>query len=440
MSDRGPFGDLRDRLSSFRTRLRLFFVLIVIVPMLAVTLIVFRLIAESEQGQADARVAARQEAAISLYYDARARADRLAASIGRDRELAMALRSGDTAAIKRRRRAPARRDAAPSGSLLARGRPRPGRRGRPAAPRSPRPARWSPTAGRSPTCRSRCSTPRPTRGWCSGSRAWRRSSVAATRSWRRRSRRRAACSLPPGGPRGQGRRSAARSTAPRRSARPGSAAGASRCRCSSRSRAPTSDIRRGRLRRGPRAARLLPAGARLGDRPVALARPPDRGVPGRRAAPGRRRLLRARARRAGATSSPQLGDEFNKMSEQLDHRLQELAQERLRLELSLRRIGETFASNLDRDGLLEIMVRTAVDAVDATGGHAADAARRRRRAGRRWPAPATTAARRPRRWRPSDAPWRSASRRSPTATAATRWPIRCAPAPPRAPTPTPSPA
>jgi diguanylate cyclase (GGDEF)-like protein len=58
------------------------------------------------------------------------------------------------------------------------------------------------------------------------------------------------------------------------------------------------------------------------------------------------------------------------MSEQLEHRLQELAQERLRLELSLRRIGETFASNLDRDGLLEIMVRTAVDAVDATGGHA----------------------------------------------------------------------
>src|SRR4051794_9307949 len=100
MSDRGPFGDLRDRLSSFRTRLRLFFVLIVIVPMLAVTVVVFKLIAESEQGQADARVAARQEAAISLYYDARARADRLAAAIGRDRELAMALRSGDTAAIQ----------------------------------------------------------------------------------------------------------------------------------------------------------------------------------------------------------------------------------------------------------------------------------------------------------------------------------------------------
>jgi diguanylate cyclase (GGDEF)-like protein len=40
------------------------------------------------------------------------------------------------------------------------------------------------------------------------------------------------------------------------------------------------------------------------------------------------------------------------------------------MELSLRRIGETFASSLDRDGLLEIVVRTAVDAVDAQGGRA----------------------------------------------------------------------
>src|SRR4051812_45118641 len=95
MSNRGFIGDLRDRLSSFRTRLRLFFVLIVIVPMVAVTFIVFRLIAESENGQADARVAARQETAISLYYDARGNADRIAARIGRDPQLARALRSRD---------------------------------------------------------------------------------------------------------------------------------------------------------------------------------------------------------------------------------------------------------------------------------------------------------------------------------------------------------
>jgi diguanylate cyclase (GGDEF)-like protein len=72
----------------------------------------------------------------------------------------------------------------------------------------------------------------------------------------------------------------------------------------------------------------------------------------------------------GRDQFAQLGDEFNKMSGQLSTRVEELAQERVRLELSLRRIGETFASNLDRDALLEIVVRTAVDAVDAQGGHA----------------------------------------------------------------------
>src|SRR3981189_1355853 len=100
MSDRGLIGDLRDRLPSFRTGLRLFFVLIVIVPMVAVTFIVFRLIGESENGQADARVAARQEAAIGLYYDSRASADRVAAQIGRDPALARALRTTNQTQIQ----------------------------------------------------------------------------------------------------------------------------------------------------------------------------------------------------------------------------------------------------------------------------------------------------------------------------------------------------
>jgi diguanylate cyclase (GGDEF)-like protein len=78
----------------------------------------------------------------------------------------------------------------------------------------------------------------------------------------------------------------------------------------------------------------------------------------------------SRVKTRGRDQFAQLGEEFNKMSDQLDARLDELRQERLRMELSLRRIGETFASNLDRDGLLEIIVRTAVDAVDASGGRA----------------------------------------------------------------------
>jgi diguanylate cyclase (GGDEF)-like protein len=60
-----------------------------------------------------------------------------------------------------------------------------------------------------------------------------------------------------------------------------------------------------------------------------------------------------------------LGQEFNKMASQLQSRLDELQQERARLRESIRRIGQTFASNLDRPALLELALRTAVDAADA---------------------------------------------------------------------------
>ena len=65
-----------------------------------------------------------------------------------------------------------------------------------------------------------------------------------------------------------------------------------------------------------------------------------------------------------------LGEEFNKMSRQLEERLEELNQERARLQDAMRRIGETFAANLDRKGLLEIVVKTAVDGVGADAGRA----------------------------------------------------------------------
>ena len=52
-----------------------------------------------------------------------------------------------------------------------------------------------------------------------------------------------------------------------------------------------------------------------------------------------------------------LGEEFNKMSSQLATRLEELQQERARLRESVRRIGQTFASNLDRPALLEVALQ-----------------------------------------------------------------------------------
>jgi len=73
---------------------------------------------------------------------------------------------------------------------------------------------------------------------------------------------------------------------------------------------------------------------------------------------------------AGHDEFAALGDEFNKMSRELAERLEELNQERARLQEAMRRIGETFAANLDREGLLEIVVKTAVDGVGAEAGRA----------------------------------------------------------------------
>jgi diguanylate cyclase (GGDEF)-like protein len=65
-----------------------------------------------------------------------------------------------------------------------------------------------------------------------------------------------------------------------------------------------------------------------------------------------------------------LGDEFNQMSRQLEDRLADLNRERGRLQVAMTRIGETFASHLDREALLEIGVRAAVDGVGAEAGRA----------------------------------------------------------------------
>jgi diguanylate cyclase (GGDEF)-like protein len=53
---------------------------------------------------------------------------------------------------------------------------------------------------------------------------------------------------------------------------------------------------------------------------------------------------------------------------QVEPRLDELAHQRRRLWESIRRTGQTLASNLDRPALLELALKTAVDAVHAGGG------------------------------------------------------------------------
>jgi diguanylate cyclase (GGDEF)-like protein len=60
-----------------------------------------------------------------------------------------------------------------------------------------------------------------------------------------------------------------------------------------------------------------------------------------------------------------LGEEFNNMSQQLAGRLSDLQEEQERVRRSIRNIGEAFAANLDRATLLELALRTAME---ATGG------------------------------------------------------------------------
>jgi diguanylate cyclase (GGDEF)-like protein len=63
-----------------------------------------------------------------------------------------------------------------------------------------------------------------------------------------------------------------------------------------------------------------------------------------------------------------LGEEFNRMSTELSRRLDELSREQARLREAIRRTGHTFASNLDRTALLDVALKTAVDAVQGSGG------------------------------------------------------------------------
>ena len=364
MSDRGLTGDLRDRLSSFRTRLRLFFLLIVIVPMVAVTFIVFRLIAESEHGQADARVAARQETAISLYYDARGSADRLAARLGRDPRLARALRTKDASQIERvARRLLAETDA--ERIVLARD-------GTPYADvgdrRASFPATRSLVADGKPVADLQVSVEDAQ----TYARAVRRATLMEVIV--RRGGRVIASTIPrPGAPDFPDHSGEVTVAGKTYRAASFGAPGFLGERLAVSVLEPTAttddDIRRGRLVAG---VVLLGFFLLALVSAIVVSRSLNRQIEGFLTAA--RRLgagdFSAKVPTRGTDQFAQLGEEFNKMSGQLESRLQELGQERLRMELSLRRIGETFASNLDRDGLLEIMVRTAVDAVDAQGGQA----------------------------------------------------------------------
>jgi diguanylate cyclase (GGDEF)-like protein len=81
---------------SFRARLSWFFVVIVLLPIVMVTVVLFRLVADSEVGKSDARLAQAQTAASNLYRTTEERAEEAARAIAVSPELARALQPGTT--------------------------------------------------------------------------------------------------------------------------------------------------------------------------------------------------------------------------------------------------------------------------------------------------------------------------------------------------------
>jgi len=352
---------------SFRSRLTLFFVAIVIVPMVSVAFVLFSLIADNENGKADARLAARQDLAANLFEADRERAGKLAGRVGADQRLATALRTDDTAGATRRANqllrelgavrirfedarggervdvgrddaiAPARRelvdaDGSRFGVLLLSDR---------SGPVYAREVKR--LVGADAVVRE------------AG-----RGTLGATLE-----------GVPEGDlPRvgderiGDSDFRVASFPAPGfDSARP------VRVALLTDKDEVESDIFR---------SRLLAAGVLTGFLVLAIACAllVSKSLQAQIGAflDAARRLGRgdftAPVPTQGRDEFAALGDEFNRMAGQLQTRLTELQQERVRLQNALRRQGEAFGSNLDRGALLEIAVRTAVDGVDADGGRA----------------------------------------------------------------------
>jgi diguanylate cyclase (GGDEF)-like protein len=349
---------------SFRSRLTLFFVAIVIVPMLVVTVALFRLISDNERGQADARVAQAQTAAIGLYRREVERAGVAAGRIARDPAMSAALRSGKERAARARASRLLRAQRLRRIAVVSQGRTLLDLGARDATASA---ARTLVESGGDQIGQLRVST-------ITGAeytRLVRR--VTGLDAAVQRGGRTIASTLP-----GLGN--------------------------DQLPRVGTLHIDNSEFRAASFSARGF------GDQPVRVAVLYDTRSVAADVSDGRRlaaiilvvfvalafgfallvsrslqaqigRFLAGARRLAGGDfSTPvptegndefaELGQEFNTMAGQLEARLEELRLERARLVNSIRRIGETAASNLDRDALLEIVVRTAVDAVSAGAGRA----------------------------------------------------------------------
>jgi diguanylate cyclase (GGDEF)-like protein len=351
------------RTPTFRARLRLFFVVIVVVPMITVAVVLFQLIVESERSQTDARLSEAQTVSQGVFKDELAQAAAAADDIGGDQRLADALDAGDRKAVQARLDVLARQATArfvelkldADGSFEAGMRPAVAPAARRLVDNQDHPTGQITVA---------MSSPRQYAARISVLTAAEVVIAAGDQQLATTQSNADAATLPDRGPVKVGgveyRAASFRASAvggpiaislliPNRDTAPP----ASRASLAALvaflgflalafafavavSRRLQSEIQR-----------LLEAAQRLGSGDFSVAVPAE-----------------------GNDEFAALGKEFNSMARQLEARLEELQRERARLQEAIRRVGESFSASLDRVGLLEIVVQTAVDGIGAACGRA----------------------------------------------------------------------
>jgi diguanylate cyclase (GGDEF)-like protein len=352
---------------SFRSRLTLFFVAIVIVPMASMAIVLFRLLSDNEHGKGDARIAARQEAAIHLYEDARRESTLTARRIaGSDARLAAALRSGQHPRIQRRVEQLRARDRV--ARILVRD-----PNGRTLGDAGSKVAAF-PATLQLVDQRNRSYGTIQVAAGSAPQYAEQVHRIAGLEAIVLQDGRRIAGTVPgvqdKDLPARQGHVSV-QHTDYRVSSFPAPGFGGSHVQVSvlDNESVTASNVRNSRR---IAAAILIGFFILAFTFAVLVSRSLQRQIlafleAARRLGSGD---FSTQVPTVGRDEFAALGQEFNQMASQLEQREEDLRQERVRLESAMRRIGETFASNLDRDALLEIVVRTAVDGVAAQAGRA----------------------------------------------------------------------
>jgi diguanylate cyclase (GGDEF)-like protein len=351
---------------SFRGRLLVFFTIIVIVPMVAVALVLFSLTEESETGKADARIAEGLQTALTVYDDARGDARRKLRRVVADPALRRELANGAEGDVDRRIEALARADRSIESIVLYDARDRPAASA--GSPQAVAYATAAPTtrAGR-PMGTLALSVTSPRRF------TQRVAHLTALEVRLRRGDRVLASTLPTdhdpaAGESGDveigGQEYRGRFEEVREGVAPPLGIGVF-----DESEGVSSNIA---------ASRYLIGGILLAFLLLAL----GSSIVVVRALQGQVSKFLGAARRLGEGdfSKPvptqgedefaALGSEFNKMSEQLAGKIEEVEGKRRELENAIHRVGAAFAAGLDRQGIVELAIATAVDACAAETGRA----------------------------------------------------------------------